>query len=200
MLGSIQGMSDKCLRPRTKYEAVCWDPYRECQISAFDHVQNKLIYGCIPVYYYNLCIFIVMTMYSYCMFMYLHRASWHSSATLTEVFRGFFSIVRQMTVYNSQRRGTARALPIFFVLFYILFVLCRSVYCLCVNVYCTTATGWQPNCSLTNIAYKIVNCILQRLLWIFESYQWFSVRFAKHMGHAKYSFCTCQIAAMSLQL
>jgi len=28
----------------------------------------------------------------------------------------------------------------------------RSVYCLYVNVYCTTATGWLPNCSLTNIS------------------------------------------------
>ena len=32
-------------------------------------------YGCIPVIYRNLCIFIVMSMYSYCMFMYPHRAS-----------------------------------------------------------------------------------------------------------------------------
>jgi len=31
-----------------------------------------------------------MSLYSYCMFMYLHRASWHSSATLTEVFPCFF--------------------------------------------------------------------------------------------------------------
>ena len=35
--------------------------------------------------------------------------------------------------------------------------LCCSVYCLCVNVYCTTATGCQPNCSLTNISYHIVS-------------------------------------------
>jgi len=34
-------MSDKCLRPCTKYWAACWDPYRECQISALDRVQNK---------------------------------------------------------------------------------------------------------------------------------------------------------------
>jgi len=40
----------------------------------------------------NLCIVIVivMSMYSYCMFIYLHRASWHSSATLTEDFPCFF--------------------------------------------------------------------------------------------------------------
>ena len=31
-----------------------------------------------------------MSMYSYCMFMNLHRASCHSSATLTEVFPRFF--------------------------------------------------------------------------------------------------------------
>jgi hypothetical protein len=31
-----------------------------------------------------------MSMYSYYMFMYLHHASWHSSATLTEVFPCFF--------------------------------------------------------------------------------------------------------------
>jgi hypothetical protein len=30
-----------------------------------------------------------MSVYSYCMFMYLHRASWHSSATLTEIFPCF---------------------------------------------------------------------------------------------------------------
>ena len=40
---------------------------------------------------YNLCIFIVMSMYSYYMFMYLHLANWHSSATLTEVFPVLFS-------------------------------------------------------------------------------------------------------------
>jgi hypothetical protein len=69
------------------------------------------------------------------------------------VFRAFSSVIRQMPGYNSQRRGTVRILPNIFVFFYVLFVLCRSVYCLCVNVYCTTPTGWQPNCSLTNISY-----------------------------------------------
>ena len=27
--------------PILEYEAACWDPYRECQISALDRVQNK---------------------------------------------------------------------------------------------------------------------------------------------------------------
>ena len=31
-----------------------------------------------------------MSMYSSCMFMYLYRATWHSSATLTEAFSCFF--------------------------------------------------------------------------------------------------------------
>ena len=42
-----------------------------------------------------------------------------------------------------------------FLLLYVLFVLCHYVYCLCVKVHCTTAIGWQPNCSLTNISYHI---------------------------------------------
>ena len=68
-------------------------------------------------------------------------------------FRAFSSVVRQIPGYNSQTRDTARTLPNIFALFYVLFVLCRSVYCLCVNVYCTTATGCQPNCSLTSLSY-----------------------------------------------
>ena len=29
------------VRPILEYGAACWDPYRECQISALDQVQNK---------------------------------------------------------------------------------------------------------------------------------------------------------------
>jgi hypothetical protein len=29
------------VRPILEYWAACWDPYRECQISALDRVQNK---------------------------------------------------------------------------------------------------------------------------------------------------------------
>jgi len=29
------------VRPILKYGAACWDPYRECQVSALDRVQNK---------------------------------------------------------------------------------------------------------------------------------------------------------------
>ena len=81
-------------------------------------------------------------MYSYCMFMNLHRASWHSSATLR-----FFSAFKANARVKPAKLGHGPHSSKMFALFYVLFVLCRSVYCLCVNVYCTTATGWLPNCS-----------------------------------------------------
>jgi len=81
----------------------------------------QCIFGCILVLYCNLCIFIVMSTYSYRMFMYLHHASWHSSTTPTEVFHAFSSVVRQMPGYNPQRRGKARTRQNF---------LCCSIYCL----------------------------------------------------------------------
>jgi hypothetical protein len=95
----------------------------------------------------NLCIFIVMSMYSYCMLMYLLRASWHSSVTLTEVFPCFFLSCKANARVKPAKTGHGLHSSKIFVLFYVLFVLCRSVYCLCVNVYCTTATGWLPKCS-----------------------------------------------------
>ena len=91
--------------------------------------------------------FIVMSVYSYCMFMYLHRASWHSLATMTEVFPCFFfSCKANARVKPAQTVHGPQSSKIF-VLFCVLFVLCHSVYCVCVNIYCSTATGWLPNCS-----------------------------------------------------
>jgi hypothetical protein len=82
--------------------------------------------------------------------MYLHRASCHSSATLTEVYQCFFVICKANAWVKPSKMGHGKHFSKIFVLFYILFVLCRSVYCLCLDMYCTTATGWQPNCSLKN--------------------------------------------------
>jgi hypothetical protein len=96
-----------------------------------------------------------MSLYSYCMFMYLHRASCHSSATLTEVFPCFFlSCKANARVKIRKDGGTACNLPIF-LLFYVLFVLCRSVYCLCANVYCTHCHRVATQLQLTNISYHI---------------------------------------------
>ena len=83
---------------------------------------------------------------SYYMFIYLHRATWHSSATLTEVFLCFFLSCKANARVKPAKMGHGPH-PSIFVLFYLLFVVCRSVYCLCVNVHCTTATGWLPNYS-----------------------------------------------------
>jgi len=88
-----------------------------------------------------------MSMYSYCMFMYLQRASWHSSATLTEVFQCFFLSCKANARVKPAKMGHGPHSSKIFVMFYVLFVLCRSVYSVYVNVYCTTATGWLPNCS-----------------------------------------------------
>jgi len=102
-----------------------------------------------------------MCMYSYCMFMYLHSASWHSSATLTEVFPFFFLSCKANANEKPAEMGhgphSSKLLCcsvyclfcvvlciVCFVSFCLLFVLCRSVYCLCINVYCTTATGCYP--------------------------------------------------------
>jgi len=86
-------------------------------------------------------------MYSYCMLMYLHRASWHSSATLVEVFPCSFLSCKSNVRVKPAKMGHGPHSSKIYVLFCVLFVLCRSVYCLLVNVYCTTATGWLPNCS-----------------------------------------------------
>jgi hypothetical protein len=41
------------VRPILEYGAACWDPYRACQISALDRVQNKAaifaVYGRLSV-------------------------------------------------------------------------------------------------------------------------------------------------------
>ena len=69
-----------------------------------------------------LCILIVMYVL-FCIFRF-HRANWHSSAILTEVFPCFFSVVRQMPI-----RGTARTLPKLIVFFFVLFVSNCVLYC-----------------------------------------------------------------------
>jgi hypothetical protein len=88
-----------------------------------------------------------MSMYSYCMFMSLHRASWHSSATLSEVFPCFFLSCKANARVKPAKMGHGPHSSKLYILFYVLSVLCRYVYSLCVNAYCTTATGWLPNLS-----------------------------------------------------
>ena len=89
-------------------------------VSFWFHFFYHFIYGCmfcmllfnfVNYIFLLLCLCILIVIYVlFCIFCF-HRAKWHSSATLTGVFRAFSSVVRQMPGYNSQRRGTARTLP-----------------------------------------------------------------------------------------
>ena len=88
-------------------------------VAALSYLQHKI------------CLCILIVMYAVFCILCFRRANWHFSATLTEVFRTFSSVVRQMPGYNSQRRGTVRTLPNYLtVLFYVLCV------CKCVLYYC----------------------------------------------------------------
>jgi len=69
-----------------------------------------------------------MSMYSYCMFMYLHRASWHSAATLTEGFPCFFLSCKANATVKPAKTGHGRHSSKF---------LCCSMYCLFCVVLCT---------------------------------------------------------------
>jgi hypothetical protein len=94
-------------------------------------------------------------MYSYCMFMYLHRASWHSSATLTEVFPCFFLSCKANARVKPAKMGHVPQSPTTFVLFYVLFVgvlFCVLFVCKCVLYYCHRVA---TQLHLTNISIYI---------------------------------------------
>ena len=77
-----------------------------------------------------------MSLYSYCMVMYLQRASWHSSGALTEVFPCFFLSCKANAKVKPTKNGHDPHSSKIFVLFYVLFILC-PVLCVCKCVlYC----------------------------------------------------------------
>ena len=82
--------------------------------------------------------FIIISKYSYRMFICLHRVSWHTSATLTEVFPCFFFSCKVNGRVKPTKMGHGHTFYFCFVLC-IVFV-CHFVFCLCENVHCTTAT------------------------------------------------------------
>jgi len=101
------------------------------------------------------------------MFMYLHRASWHSSADLTDVYPCFFPQLLGKCKGKTCKERTRHTLFKIFVLFlFCLFcaVLCIVWVCVCVCVcvlyYChRVATQLQ----LTNVSYhkitgKVYTC------------------------------------------
>jgi hypothetical protein len=68
----------------------------------------KLLFNPVNYVILMLCNFIVM--YALLCIFCFHRANWHSSATPTDGFPCFSSVVRQMPGYNSQIRGKAHTL------------------------------------------------------------------------------------------
>ena len=84
--------------------AACWDPYRECQISALDPVQNKAAK------------FALHSGGSEWEFLAQRRKIYSLPTGILRLpslrfFRDFSSVVRQMPGYTSQRRNTVRTLP-----------------------------------------------------------------------------------------
>jgi len=90
-------------------------------------------------------------MYSYCMFMYFRHASWHYSATLTEVFPCFFLSCKANARVKPAKTGHGLHSSKIFVLFYVLFVsFCVLFVCKCVLYYCHRVA---TQLHLTNISY-----------------------------------------------
>ena len=100
-----------------------------------------LIHLCILIIFMFLFNFVTYVFYCYvyvflllCMLCSVYSVFIMRTGTLRlpwmRFFRAFSSLVRQMSGYNSQRRGRARTLPKSIVLYWVLFV------CKCVLYYC----------------------------------------------------------------
>jgi len=94
------------------------------------------------------------------MFMYFHRASWHSSPTLTEVFPCFFLSCKANARVKPAKMGHGPHSSIF-LLFYVLFVL--VVLCIvCVSM-CTVLLpqgGYPIAVNKYIISYHIIGAII----------------------------------------
>src|SRR5215510_8944760 len=94
-----------------------------CACSLFLYCACSLFLYCA----YSLFLYCACSLFLYCaysLFLYCACSLFLYCATLTEVFRAFSSVVRQMPGYNWQRQGTAGISQILLSLYF--------VYCLCV--------------------------------------------------------------------
>jgi hypothetical protein len=99
-----------------------------------------------------------------CIFIYLHRASWHSSATLTEVYPCFFL---SLQVLPGQTRNDGVSSALFRNLCVVLCIVCFVSFCVlflckCVLYYCHRVATLLH---LTNILYHIYH-IVYHILYI----------------------------------
>ena len=126
-----------------------------------------------------------MSVYCYCMFMYLHRANCHPSATLTEVFPCFFLSCKanaRVKLANmghgpkSSKLVVLCVVLLLFVLFYVLFlfVLFYVLFvCKCVLYYChrvltqlqLTNISYISYCRQTHHTYHIADSCRLRCKW-----------------------------------
>jgi hypothetical protein len=99
-------------------------------------------------------------LYSYCMFMYFHRASWHSSATLTEGFPCFFLSCKANTRVKPAKTGHGPHTSKIFVLFYVLFCVVLLLFmCICA-LYYRHQVATQLQLNIYHISYYITSYII----------------------------------------
>ena len=104
-----------------------------------------------------------MSMYSYCLFTYLHRASWQSSATLTEGFPCFFLSCKANARVKPVKTGHGpHSSKIFVILnFYVVLgIVCFLSFCVlfvykCVLYYCHRVATQLQLTTMSNIKWNL---------------------------------------------
>jgi hypothetical protein len=112
------------------------DDIRNEKVNLLSSCMFCSVYVCSVLCIVSLC----CSLYCLCVNVYWTASTGilgHFLTTLLEDFHAFFSVVRHMPGYNSQRRGTACTSKFFFIVMYVPFsVFCVLFVCKCVLYYC----------------------------------------------------------------